>query len=406
MEINEAITIINEFYRRNGYSRTRRFTIRRIGKELLAHFNQTERKYSKSEVYKWFALKEKQYKSQYSILIRYSKYLHLIIELEETGLIEKGKIYPYKRSASKPTAPIWKHILNEYLRELTLESKAKSTIAFSRRACTKFILYLETHNCLNPESLDKDFCHRFEEDSTDHNTLNGKRAYQYRIRLFIRYLQRRNLVPKTMEYAVKTHYRIPHKNVTILNDVQKAEVRSARKSDSSYKNRAYAMATLAMYLGLRSIDIVNLKFTDIDWFENSVKVIQQKTKNGLILPLIPSVGNAIADYVLNHRPISDSPCVFVSFHAPYGSLCTKSVCYDSSRRLINKRPPGQPSGMHIMRRTLASDLLRHHVNHNLVSSFLGHSKVESIDPYLNIDCERMVECSLTLGAIGFPEVFR
>ena len=225
MEIDEVITSINEFYWQNGCSKTTQFTIKRISKDILAYFKQAERTFSKKELYKWFAIREQQYKSKYPILIKYSHYLHLIIELEETGTLEKGKIYPYKRSSMKPTSPTWEHILNEYLRELTLESKAKSTITFSRIACTKFILYLETHNCFNPESLDKDFCHRFEEDSTGHNTLNGKRAYQYRIRLFIRYLQRRNLVSKTMEYAVKTHYRIPHKNVTILNDKQKTEVR-------------------------------------------------------------------------------------------------------------------------------------------------------------------------------------
>lgn len=254
--------------------------------------------------------------------------------------------------------------------------------------------------------MGNDLCHRYEAEVTGHATTNGKRAYQYRIRLFIRYLARRGLVEGTLAYAIKTCYRIPHKNVTILSSPQKCEIQSAQNTEDPVTNRSFTMAMLALYLGLRSIDIISLKLTDIDWFENTVKVTQQKTKKGLLLPLVSVVGNAIADYILNYRPETDSSFVFVSHRLPHGKLQTKGTCYGASLKLITQRPEGQPSGMHIMRRTLASDLLKHHVNHDIVSGYLGHSSTESIDPYLSIDSERMIKCSLPLEDIGFPEVFR
>ncbi len=405
MQIQVTIDHINAFYRRSGYSKTTRCMFKKIGRELLEHLDNTGRKYSEGESQRWLTARIKENEGDYRTIIQYFHVVNLIVEAARTGVVEAGRTYAFLRSAVKPSSPAWQEILDRYLQELSHESKAESTIAFSRRACTKFITFLEKNGCLSPKELGVELCHRFEAEDTGHSTTNGKRAYQYRIRLFIRHLERKGLVARTMEYAVKTHYRIPRKNVTILSDTQKSELRSARKTCDPYTNRAYAMAVLALYLGLRSIDIINLKFSDIDWFGNSVKIIQQKTKKGLVLPLIPAVGNAIVDYVLNHRPDSDCPYVFVSQRLPHGKLRTKGVCHGSSMRLITQRPEGQPSGMHIMRRTLASDLLRHHVNHDLVSGFLGHSSAESIDPYLSTDSERMAECSLPLGTIGFPEVF-
>jgi len=59
-----------------------------------------------------------------------------------------------------------------------------------------------------------------------------------------------------------------------------------------------------------------------------------------------------------------------------------------------------------MRRSFATELLKNHVQHELVSSILGHVDQKSIDPYLGLDEERMGKCSIGLDLIGMPEVFR
>ena len=58
---------------------------------------------------------------------------------------------------------------------------------------------------------------------------------------------------------------------------------------------------LASRLGLRSSDIRNIKFEDIDWDKNCITLIQQKTKRKIELPLIADVSNAIVDYLKNER---------------------------------------------------------------------------------------------------------
>ena len=51
------------------------------------------------------------------------------------------------------------------------------------------------------------------------------------------------------------------------------------------------MIMLLIKYGLRSGDVVNLKFEDIDW-ENKI-ISQNKTKRDIKLLLLPEVGNAI-----------------------------------------------------------------------------------------------------------------
>jgi len=405
MEIQEAINHINAFYAK-WYSKTGRVSMKAVCKEFLKYLQQTGLEYSEEVAQDWLTIKMKENDGVYLHVVRYYHAINLIIDVVKTGTLEYGRRYGFVRTPRKLCSHVWQKILDDYLSELLRECKAANTIQFSQVACTKFIIFLEDCGCMNPTGLTRELCLRYEAETNGHSTNNGKRAYQYRIRMFVRYLGRKNLVDRMLEHAIKTRYRIPSKIVTILSEEQKREICAARNSKGDYLNRSYAMAMLALYLGLRSVDIINLNFSDISWIENHIRLVQQKTKKEMVLPLIPVVGNAIADYVLDHRPETDSPYLFVSHRFPFGRLKASSNCFAASTKLVTQKSDGQPSGMQIMRRTLASDLLRCNVSHELVSGFLGHDSPLSIDPYLSIDQERMMHCSIPLGPIGVPEVFK
>jgi site-specific recombinase XerD len=74
--------------------------------------------------------------------------------------------------------------------------------------------------------------------------------------------------------------------------------------------RDAAMMLLAARTGLRAIDIINLKLSNIDWRANEITIVQHKTGKALSLPLFADVGNAISSYILHGRPNSDSEYVF------------------------------------------------------------------------------------------------
>ena len=160
--------------------------------------------------------------------------------------------------------------------------------------------------------------------------------------------------------------------------------------------RDYAMMLLAAATGIRSIDIINLKLSDIDWRANELSIVQKKTGKLLRLPLLPEAGNAVSDYILKGRPNSRSEHVFVSAKSPHGKLS-----YDGNN-IVQKymeyvgisRKKGMRQGFHSFRRAIGTRMLEAEVPIELIGQVLGHSSIEATKPYLSIDFVHLKECAL------------
>ncbi len=168
--------------------------------------------------------------------------------------------------------------------------------------------------------------------------------------------------------------------------------------------RNYAMVLLAMRTGLRSVDIINLKLQDIDWRKSTISIVQQKNRRPLSLPLLPEVGNALIEYILQARPVSDEPYLFLRLLPPFSKLAD---CYDISRRIIDKAEIRQKDdrfkGFHLFRHSLAAKMLNNEIKLSVISNTLGHSSTESSKHYLSTDGVHLKACALTLKGI---EVFK
>ena len=116
-------------------------------------------------------------------------------------------------------------------------------------------------------------------------------------------------------------------------DEEQSLLAAADRTTASGK-RDYAMLLLALRLGLRSSDIIHLKREDLHWQTNTLELVQTKTGVRLVLPLLTEVGNALADYLLQGRPASPLPYVFLRGQAPYRPLSGHANCYGISHKLM------------------------------------------------------------------------
>ena len=64
---------------------------------------------------------------------------------------------------------------------------------------------------------------------------------------------------------------------------------------------AYLAISLMAHLGLRAGDVINLKLGDIDWQNDAINIVQQKTGTPLTLPLVDEVKFPLIDYLKNAR---------------------------------------------------------------------------------------------------------
>ncbi|SDB54350.1 tyrosine-type recombinase/integrase [Butyrivibrio sp. INlla16] len=167
--------------------------------------------------------------------------------------------------------------------------------------------------------------------------------------------------------------------------------------------RERAMALLALRLGMRSIDICNLRFDEIDWYGDRIRIHQHKTGEPLVLPLTSEVGNAIYDYIINERPSTSppSPFVFLNRFAPYHKL---GKMYPLCRRAIELSNAsivdGKHKGSHVFRQTMVHRLLEKNVPHQVITDTLGHTDKNSDKCYISMEAQMLRMCSLDLQDIG------
>jgi len=191
------------------------------------------------------------------------------------------------------------------------------------------------------------------------------------------------------------------KIVVTLTAEEKGVIKEKQyRSATPMELRDKAMMLLGMKMGLRASDIVSIRFRDIDWDEQTLRVLQVKTSHEILLPMPTDVGNAIYFYITKGRPngMTTSSHIFTKHRVPYDSL-TRGACTSALRRTIPDREvPG--SGFHVTRKTYATDCLRRGAGKQGVADLLGQRDTQSLRHYLLLDEDRMRMCPLSLSESG------
>lgn len=160
--------------------------------------------------------------------------------------------------------------------------------------------------------------------------------------------------------------------------------------------RDYLILSLLVYLGLRISDVINLKLSDINWNLNTINIVQQKTQNTLILPLIDEIKYPLLDYLKNARKNINNEYIFITNYAPIGRYNSKSF-QTMVTKYMNKANidyTNKHHGTHSLRHSLASNLLKENTPITTISSVLGHSTIKTTRQYLTIDVNNLKELSL------------
>ena len=167
--------------------------------------------------------------------------------------------------------------------------------------------------------------------------------------------------------------------------------------------RDRAMLLLAMDLGIRNSDIVNLRLSNIDWKQDRINIIQHKTGVPASYPLLEEVGNALFDYITQMRPDdAESDYVFVRFQAPHTHFRST---YDIISNIFNSLgispQNGHGKGAHTLRYTLTHRLLsKGEIPHQTITGVLGHKTNSSDKSYRSMEDEKLMECALDFDEIG------
>lgn len=221
------------------------------------------------------------------------------------------------------------------------------------------------------------------------------------LRVLLRYLYQEKFLNKDLSYVVP---RIKiDKTSRIPSAYSKEEVQKLLDSvdrGNPKGKRDYAMLLLASRLGMRAGDICGLSFKNIDWEHNEIQLIQEKTKESILLPLLPEVGSAIIDYLKHGRPITESTTIFMRHICPITPLTPPtlhSIVWNYLQLAGVRVPEGKKHGPHALRHSLASALLEENTPLPIIAEVLGHTTTETTSIYLKIDVNHLRSCALDIS---------
>ena len=212
------------------------------------------------------------------------------------------------------------------------------------------------------------------------------------------------LFPETKPFTIEIPERVRRKqDITPSYTDDELERIEDFLLENKLSARDRAIALIAFKTGLRAVDICGLQLDSIDWKHDTISINQEKTGKPLVLPLFPSLGNALMEYLLDERPQSESTYVFLSKVAPFHPLVDHSSIYNVLRKVLveaDVAPQGRISGTRMSRQSYASQLLLRGIPLTVISEALGHSNPNSTMRYISTDDKVLSTLTLPLPKGG------
>lgn len=151
--------------------------------------------------------------------------------------------------------------------------------------------------------------------------------------------------------------------------------------------RDFAILLLAARYGLRASDIRSLRFENIRWREDRIVLLQSKTQRQLELPLRADVAAAIVDYLRQGRPACSAREIFVRHVTPIQAFAPRNNLSFAIKRALKAGRVDLPNhrGLHLLRHSVATQMLANGVALDTISDVLGHGSVETTRRYTQVD---------------------
>lgn len=318
------------------------------------------------------------------------KMLNAYLEYGDFGLD-----LPKPSNTEQPCSNGFRELLAKYISSLDNDGKSHNTIDSFRNVSCKYLRFLESRGIFAPDDATATTLHEFISDLRTTWSSGSIRTALSALRSFFMHTGNESLLC-TVRGIRSIRIR---KILPVLTDEEDALLWDALENSVEVSLRDKAIVMLCLVTGFRAVDVVRLCISDIDRDKGTLSVIQAKTGNPLLLPLLPAIGNKIADYIQRERPSDSGGILFLRSKAPHTALSGHSACYAIIRRtfrIAGISLDGRIGGTRLLRHNAASKLLRSEAPIETISAVLGHCDPDSTEIYITTDDIRMRECCLPL----------
>ncbi len=296
-----------------------------------------------------------------------------------------------------------KKMLDDYINYNNKIGLSNKNVKGIKNFIRRFLKYLEDNN-LNVSNLNNLIINKylFSMDKINKITLKN---YIFMLKMFLKYLYDKNIINENLENKLPTLKRPKNSSLpSVWNFSELNQVLNSIDKASEKGKRDYALIMLAITTALRGCDIVNLKLNNIDFENNIITIIQEKTKKEIIIPLMDKTKIALMDYINNARPNNTNyQYVFLSCKPIIKPIMNTSALSSmlakySNKLNLNKK---QKRGIHSLRHTTLNYLFNdNETSLTTITEISGHYNADSLNAYIKTDKKRLSEFTLSLKDFG------
>ena len=241
---------------------------------------------------------------------------------------------------------------------------------------------------LQPADVTRFILHYTRSDGRSGRPRNPK-AIVSALRVFFRFLRLRGDITLDLAAAVPT---VSSRGVPALpKSLPAAQVRQFLESCDRSRpvgQRDYALLLVLARLGLRAGEVRSMRLEDLDWKAGEI-LVRGKGQRLERLPMPQDVGEALVAY-LRGRPRCAARQVFVRTRAPYRGLANSSCVDAIVWRALGRaglEPPFR--GAHLLRYSLATEMLRQGASMGEIGQILRHRQPSTTEIYAKVDLEAL-----------------
>lgn len=159
------------------------------------------------------------------------------------------------------------------------------------------------------------------------------------------------------------------------------------------QKRSYAITRCLADIGMRSSEVIRLRLDDIDWAQGEIRIAPGKGRRAELLPLPNATGQALVDYIRNERPATECRKVFVRHKPPLGLPVGRRVVQRALQDAYKRLGWGR-SRVHILRHTLATQLINVGTPVPQVADILRHRDIATTSIYARVNIDHLNQVAM------------
>lgn len=308
-----------------------------------------------------------------------------------------GEVRQKRRIKKHYNLPHFEDTLDAYLAVEQSKGLRKTTIQRKQHALCQLFEYLETEGLDGPQDIRTEHIYGFLA-SKGYCSAQTKETYQYIIRSLAGYLYKTGVCDAGLAQlfpVVSVHSKNAYPSYFSTDEV--ARMLACVDNKTLAGKRDYLVLLLAAGLGIRCGDICRLQMRDIDWNRREISFVQSKTGDTVTAPMTDEIFYALLDYMKNARPACRYNEILISSKAPVRPFHGYTFYGILQKYLLMagiEAETDQKHGLHSLRSSLASNMLRDGTPIPVISNVLGHRYTDTTSAYLKLDLDGLRKAAL------------